>query len=142
MLNNWELSSVTSVSNSPSDLTNLFCVYCLVHNDWKSHFWGKITKVQISSSQFLYLQNGDNNSAYPTGLLLSIKSISAHEVMRSEQCLALNKHLINVLFFFSIPSAKFLVYTSDLECYSSKTWVNARMHLCFHFTEQGLGTRK
>ena len=27
MLNNWELSLVTSVSNNPSDLTNLFCVY-------------------------------------------------------------------------------------------------------------------
>lgn len=113
-LNKWEVLLLLFLYPIAYQITPPSYVFCWVQNYWESHFSSKLARVQISLSQFLYLQNVDNNSTYSTGLPWSIKSISAHEVMCSEQCLALNKHLVNVLFFstfpFLLPNSSFIAH--------------------------------
>lgn len=112
-------------------------------DDLETKFWRKRPGFQFLS-QTLYHQSGDSNSSYLRGLPLRIKSFSAHEVICSEQCLARNKHLMNVLFFSTfrsfcqLPSSYFKVS----EGHGSKTWENPRNHPCFDFIERGLGTCK
>ena len=74
----------------------------------ESNFQSRIARGQTPISQSLYLQNGDNTTSL-SGLPLRIKSISAHEVRRSEQCLALHKHVMNILLSSTFP---FLLPTS------------------------------